>query len=225
MPAKRTIALLGALVCALIGAVTWALAFRTGLGQAADARVLDGLSAYQYTRLGPLAVAVGALGNPLPYAAMCAAAVALALALRGPWTALIVARCSSSQRRHADPQARAGREPGRRRRRPGGRPRVVAERPLDRGGGLALAVAADRAGRAGAPLVGLVGAAFAAAMAGVRRPARLALPERRRRRLRGGRRRGVPGGGAAQPPGCHSGSSEPLAPRDRMKSRSESRLR
>ncbi len=90
MPAKRTIALLGALVCALIAAVTWALAFRTGLGQAADARVLGGLKAYQQTRLGPLASSIGQLGNPLPYAMMCLAACALALR-RGVWTSVVVA--------------------------------------------------------------------------------------------------------------------------------------
>ena len=90
MPPKRTIALLGAVVCALVAAVTWALAFRTGLGQAADARLLGDLTLLKDTRLRPFAIAIGALCNPLPYATLSAAVCALALGLRGLRMAAIV---------------------------------------------------------------------------------------------------------------------------------------
>jgi membrane-associated phospholipid phosphatase len=89
--ARTAYALLGAFACALAAAIIWALAFRTGIGHAADARVLDGLAFLQQTRAEPLARLVGRLGNPLPYALLATAVAGAALVTRGVGAALVVA--------------------------------------------------------------------------------------------------------------------------------------
>ena len=88
---KTVWALVGALGCALIAVVTWAVAFRTGMGHAADARVLGKLSTLQDTRAAPLAQLVGVLGNPVPYAVLSAALMGTALVARGARVAAVVA--------------------------------------------------------------------------------------------------------------------------------------
>lgn len=91
MSVKTAWALAGALGCALVAAVTWALAFRTGLGHAADARVLGTLTTLQGTQAGLLAQLVGVLCNPGPYAVLSAALTGTALVTRGVRVAAVVA--------------------------------------------------------------------------------------------------------------------------------------
>ena len=91
MTLRIAYALLGALVCAAAAVLTWAVAFRTGLGHAADARVLSGLAAYQQTRVEPLAQLVAVICNPVPYAALAATVTGAALLRAGARGAAVVA--------------------------------------------------------------------------------------------------------------------------------------
>jgi membrane-associated phospholipid phosphatase len=91
MTSRTVLALAGALLCALAAAAVWALSFRTGLGLAADTRVLSAMTSLQDTRAEPLAVLVGMLCNPVPYAGLAAATTAAAHLLRGPRAALAIA--------------------------------------------------------------------------------------------------------------------------------------
>lgn len=83
------IPLLSALACVAAAVLVWAVAFRTGIGHAVDARLLSGLATLQDTRAEPLAQLVASLCNPGPYALLAGTAVAVALAARGAWTAVV----------------------------------------------------------------------------------------------------------------------------------------
>ncbi len=89
MTVKTTWALAGAFACALIAVVTWAVAFRTGVGHTADARVLGDLTTLQQTRAAPLAQRLGVFANPGPYAMLSLALVLIAFALRGALVAAV----------------------------------------------------------------------------------------------------------------------------------------
>jgi membrane-associated phospholipid phosphatase len=91
MTVRTAWALAGAFACVILAAVTWALAFRTGLGHAADARLLGDLTTLQTTRAAPLAARLGRFADPVPYALLAFTLIGLAFALRGARVGAVVA--------------------------------------------------------------------------------------------------------------------------------------
>jgi len=90
MPRRTAVALLGALACAGLAAVTWALAFQTGIGHRADESALRAFATLQGTRTEWLAGLVASLCNLLPYALLASLVTGMALLTRGLRGATVV---------------------------------------------------------------------------------------------------------------------------------------
>jgi membrane-associated phospholipid phosphatase len=84
-------ALFAALACALATSAVWVVAFHTGAGARLDSSVLHGFTGLQDSSVEPVANAAAQLANPIPFALLSLAIVALALVRRRPLHALVVA--------------------------------------------------------------------------------------------------------------------------------------
>jgi membrane-associated phospholipid phosphatase len=91
VPSRVLTALIGALGCLALAVLTYAIAFRTGLGNRADSAVLRHLARFQYGQLRPLFENIALLCNPLPYAVLAGATLVAVFSARGVRTAAIIA--------------------------------------------------------------------------------------------------------------------------------------
>ena len=91
MPARARTALLGAGISSALLALTWLLAFHTGLGEHADQSIFKGFAGLQRPRVNGLAGFVAGLCDPKPFVVLGGGVVAVAVARRRPRIAVAVA--------------------------------------------------------------------------------------------------------------------------------------